>query len=58
MMPKMGGMLRYGIPEYRLPKKLLDREISQIEALGVNLKIMLGSAATFNLKNYDTILMP
>lgn len=38
MMPKMGGMLRYGIPEYRLPKKLLDREISQIEALGVNLK--------------------
>ena len=38
MMPKMGGMLRYGIPEYRLPKKLLDREITQIEALGVNLK--------------------
>ena len=38
MMPKMGGMLRYGIPEYRLPKKLLDREIKQIEALGVELK--------------------
>jgi len=27
-MPKMGGMLRYGIPEYRLPKKILDREIN------------------------------
>ena len=37
-MPKMGGMLRYGIPEYRLPKALLDREIAQIEALGVTLK--------------------
>ena len=26
MMEKMGGMLRYGIPEYRLPKKILDSE--------------------------------
>ena len=26
-MPKAGGMLRYGIPEYRLPKKVLDEEI-------------------------------
>ena len=26
-MPKMGGMLRYGIPEYRLPKKVLDEEV-------------------------------
>lgn len=37
-MPKMGGMLRYGIPAYRLPKKVLDREISEIESLGVNMK--------------------
>ncbi len=37
-MPKMGGMLRYGIPEYRLPKKVLDREIAEIEALGVTMK--------------------
>lgn len=34
-MPKMGGMLRYGIPEYRLPKAVLDREIEEIENLGV-----------------------
>jgi len=32
-MPKLGGMLRYGIPEYRLPKALLDREIETITAL-------------------------
>lgn len=37
-MPKMGGMLRYGIPEYRLPKSVLDAEISEIESLGVELK--------------------
>ena len=36
-MPKMGGMLRYGIPEYRLPKKVLDTEIAEIESLGVKL---------------------
>ncbi len=36
-MPKMGGMLRYGIPEYRLPKAVLDREIEEIEKLGVSL---------------------
>jgi len=28
--PELGGMLRYGIPEYRLPKELLDKEISII----------------------------
>ena len=34
-MPKLGGMLRYGIPEYRLPKKVLDWEIDSILNLGV-----------------------
>ena len=37
-MPKMGGMLRYGIPEYRLPKAVLDLEISEIASLGVEMK--------------------
>lgn len=37
MMDKMGGMLRYGIPQYRLPKELLDSEIALIEKLGVKL---------------------
>lgn len=35
MMEKMGGMLRYGIPQYRLPKEILDEEISIIEKTGV-----------------------
>jgi NADPH-dependent glutamate synthase beta subunit-like oxidoreductase/Na+-translocating ferredoxin:NAD+ oxidoreductase RNF subunit RnfB len=34
-MPHLGGMLRYGIPEYRLPKRILDWEIEGILGLGV-----------------------
>lgn len=34
-MPKAGGMLRYGIPEYRLPKNVLDKEIGLIEDMGL-----------------------
>lgn len=34
-MPRLGGMLRYGIPEYRLPKAELDKEIDEIIGLGV-----------------------
>lgn len=32
---KLGGMLRYGIPNYRLPKELLDREIDTILSTGI-----------------------
>jgi formate dehydrogenase major subunit len=40
-MPHLGGMLRYGIPEYRLPKKILDWEIEGILDLG-NIDVKLG----------------
>ena len=33
-MPKLGGMMRYGIPEYRLPKAVLDAEIDVIHRMG------------------------
>jgi 2-oxoacid:acceptor oxidoreductase delta subunit (pyruvate/2-ketoisovalerate family) len=33
-----GGVLRFGIPSYRLPKGVLDRELSDIEALGVEIR--------------------
>jgi NADPH-dependent glutamate synthase beta subunit-like oxidoreductase len=36
--PLAGGLLRYGIPEYRLPKEILDNEISFIEETGVEIK--------------------
>ncbi|MCL2152077.1 MAG: FAD-dependent oxidoreductase [Oscillospiraceae bacterium] len=34
-MPEMGGMLRYGIPEYRLPKEIVNKEVALIEKMGV-----------------------
>jgi len=36
--PKAGGMLRYGIPSYRLPRQVLDAEIDRILRLGVELR--------------------
>jgi heterodisulfide reductase subunit A len=33
-----GGLLRYGIPEFRLPREVVDNEISYIEELGVDIK--------------------
>ncbi|MEG2081012.1 MAG: NAD(P)-binding protein, partial [Oscillospiraceae bacterium] len=60
-MPKMGGMLRYGIPEYRLPKAILDKEISQIEMLSIELKnnIKIGKDITLNQlkEKYDAVVV-
>ncbi len=36
--PEAGGLLRWGIPEYRLPKKVLDNEINLVKELGVEIK--------------------
>lgn len=43
--PHAGGMMRYGIPEYRLPKATLDREIDIVKSLGVSIQcgISLGT---------------
>jgi NADH-quinone oxidoreductase subunit F len=37
-LPVAGGMLAVGIPEYRLPKRILQREIAAIESLGVEIR--------------------
>jgi NADPH-dependent glutamate synthase beta subunit-like oxidoreductase/Pyruvate/2-oxoacid:ferredoxin oxidoreductase delta subunit len=37
--PEAGGMLRYGIPRYRLPREVLDAEIHRILDLGVELRL-------------------
>ncbi|MFH1734022.1 MAG: FAD-dependent oxidoreductase, partial [bacterium] len=37
--PKAGGMLRYGIPAYRLPREILDKETDRILEMGVELKL-------------------
>ena len=48
-MPKLGGMLRYGIPEYRLPKAVVDAEIAAIADMGVEMKpnFKIGVNASF-----------
>lgn len=60
-MPKMGGMLRYGIPEYRLPKKVLDTEIAEIESLGVKMinNCTIGKDITFEeiKEKHDAVLV-
>ncbi len=49
-MPRLGGMLRYGIPEYRLPKATLDWEIEEIVNMGVEVKTGLTMGKDFTLK--------
>ena len=48
-MPQMGGMLRYGIPQYRLPKDVVDAEVAEIAAAGVKMEngVKLGRDVSF-----------
>lgn len=47
---KLGGMLRYGIPNYRLPREVLDREIESILSTGVEVRldVTVGTDITFD----------
>jgi glutamate synthase (NADPH/NADH) small chain len=47
-MDRPGGVLRYGVPEFRIPQRILDQEISQIIALGVEIKtnVFIGKTMT------------
>jgi NADH-quinone oxidoreductase subunit F len=56
-----GGMLYWGIPSYRLPRNILDKEINDIKALGVDIKLntRIGSDITFAKldKDFDYIYL-
>ncbi len=58
-LPKAGGMLRYGIPVYRLPREIIDAEIQRIVDLGVELKCdtKIGKDITFDeiRTGYDAV---
>jgi NADPH-dependent glutamate synthase beta subunit-like oxidoreductase len=61
-MPKLGGMLRYGIPEYRLPKEVLDWEIQSILDLGIDYHTNVKFGYDFDLSSlvasgFDAIFM-
>ncbi|MDR2456948.1 MAG: FAD-dependent oxidoreductase, partial [Clostridiales Family XIII bacterium] len=58
-MPKAGGMLRYGIPEYRLPGEILDSEIETFEKMDIkfNYNIKVGVDISFEdiREKYDAV---
>lgn len=54
-----GGMLRYAIPTYRLSKEVLDRDIKNITALGVEIKTghRVDSPVSLKKKGYDAVFV-
>lgn len=52
-MPALGGFLRYGIPEYRLPKKILDWEIQGILDMGVEAEVERRLGRDFTLDDLE-----
>ena len=61
MLPQLGGMLRYGIPNYRLPKNRLDDDINSILKTGVEVKynVKVGRDITIQelQKEFDAVLI-
>ena len=59
MLPKLGGMLRYGIPDYRLPQEVLERDIEHILTTGINVitDVSIGRDVTMEdiQKSYDAV---
>jgi formate dehydrogenase major subunit len=59
--PELGGMMRYGIPEYRQPKEILDREIKLITDLCAEVKLGVSLGKDFTLEElraaYDAVFL-
>lgn len=60
-LPVVGGMMRVGIPEYRLPRNVIDFEYSLLNKLGVDIKlgVEVGKDITFEQlrKDYDAVII-
>lgn len=56
---KLGGMLRYGIPNYRLPREVLDAEIASMLALGidVHVNVNVGDDHMPDFRNKDIVVI-
>jgi len=59
--PEPGGMLRYAIPDYRLPKDVLQKEVNYIQRLGVEIKTGVEVGKDISLaeirKNHDAVFI-
>lgn len=60
-MPELGGMMRYGIPPYRLPRDVLDRDIATVIGTGIEVKTntALGRDVTLEelREEYDAVFL-
>lgn len=57
-LPSVGGMMAYGIPEYRLPREIIAREAAVIAEQGVKLEVGIKVENPLELlKSYDAVLM-
>jgi len=57
-MEKLGGMLRYGIPEYRLPRDVLDRDIETVIKTGIEVRTGVEGVSVEELKEeYDAVFV-
>jgi NADH-quinone oxidoreductase subunit F len=58
-LPEVGGMMRVAIPDYRLPKDILKRDIAEIEAVGVDIKTNTKVESVDDLfeKGYDAVFL-
>ena len=60
-LPVRGGMMAVGIPEYRLPRNILEKEISYLDKLGVkfNLNCEVGKDIKFKeiIENFDSVIV-
>ena len=58
--PKLGGMMQYGIPDYRVPRDVLDYEINRITDTGVEVKLNTKIGQDISIeqleKDYDAVL--
>jgi len=50
---KLGGMLRYGIPSYRLPRDILDQEIERVCSLGIQTEVLTAIGKDISWKDLD-----
>lgn len=58
-LPEAGGMMRYGIPEYRLPRKIVDEEIQEMIHLGIKIKTnhKIHSAQALLEEGFDAVMV-
>jgi len=61
-LPELGGMLRYGVQEYRLPKEVVEKDMQEISSLGVEIKTGVDFGKDFTIdalrkEGFDAVLV-